>query len=1164
MRNNYAETSAEISALVHGDQRTVWRDLLADRAREDGALNSMGYKIYKNPNKGAFDGNAASGSWFLPSGSLSVWPLDSGEDGPNTMPSLAHQEQNTTHPTGDQWGHRVGELYMDPAGTIYASLADADLNAMCGGTHFLAEVDGDSNRLFAMPGTASVCFNHFCLAGTTYDHALAGSNINRRTNEPNHILDWHTNQFAGRNPWYDTYEDYSEDIRRMAKDYTVIPEFRMAEHLDHYIENGFKADNFKFLSVLGSEQSSSADAYDSSYNEQFWTEYCHSDFLKYFGDIQDDHSDLTGVSVLSFKCSAVKKLLPYNGFYPVQRSIQLASLLSSSYGPYLTGSTSASYGDSSTKYNAEQLQSLLQPFYAPGIMYNTLKSCVAVDYPMHTGSGATIVDARGIYSETGQPQLSVNHSGSRRYVDDDPNYRMPFEAIVAPHKYLPLSQSAILDANDPEATTGKLWLTSPYHGSASFFAQWKGQYKPHYSMAANNFFSEVPNFFLENKTFTTFVSKKEAYFKPMESDVTYYMDVVLYKTDDYVAHEGFSYESVKDGKLRATRGWGYGPPYRAAASSKGASEKTNDPSWAPHAPPYFYGRSVARIKFTPNLHFEAGDGVTEVLKYDLDEILMNAKVETEYLQEVGLGLSPLEAIAAEELETAPDTPAARNRMHVSSSVSLFGKKSEPALEIDPATGEVISSSENPQAGMQSWVINTKFECPSLNFYGAQGGSPDTDGSLPSVPSDPSEPSDASGSLHHRIRGLWNGHGTVPTNGTGIFLGLRESFPQDTNNSAVNPSVSKIGSLIDICGFTPETKQVGVLAENKIISEAVVAIPFVDVGGERKFFALGNTPSQSREIFLNAINGVEGPGKSVRTMAERMSRYVFPPHLDFYTDGTLEPFAMYIFEFSHKLSQQDLSNIWQGVMPDIAVTAKKTAAAITHAAGESEFFGGNPIPDHTRWMVFKVKRRAKTNYFAITADERDDSKYSFNFDTTPQRTPDYTYNWPYDYFSLVELVKMDVKVGIGDNAIPFAPLYTYPMDLNPNSAIAESILEAGKTATQAASLGIYQAKQAQSLVTNAVGTTDPTKMLGTIGGMLGNLPGSGQGGSPPIPPGLMPDKVVNLLGGWTGGTAGGPIVGGDYLEQGTKAAKNTAKIGMQKGISPDQSSKGPGNKGGGDF
>ncbi len=38
----------------------------------------------------------------------------------------------------------------------------------------------------------------------------------------------------------------------MAKDYTVIPEFRISDHMEYYLNEGFFSDNNKFLGLVGS------------------------------------------------------------------------------------------------------------------------------------------------------------------------------------------------------------------------------------------------------------------------------------------------------------------------------------------------------------------------------------------------------------------------------------------------------------------------------------------------------------------------------------------------------------------------------------------------------------------------------------------------------------------------------------------------------------------------------------------------------------------------------------------------------------------------------------------------------------------------------------------------------------------------------------------------
>ena len=62
------------------------------------------------------------------------------------------------------------------------------------------------------------------------------------------------------------------------------------------------------------------------------------------------------------------------------------------------------------------------------------------------------------------------------------------------------------------------------------------------------------------------------------------------------------------------------------------------------------------------------------------------------------------------------------------------------------------------------------------------------------------------------------------------------------------------------------------------------------------------------------------------------------------------------------------------------------------------------------MVYKVKRRAETSYYNVTADSSDDDRFKFEFNIDSEKSvPDYSYNWPYDFFSLVELAKVEVDI-----------------------------------------------------------------------------------------------------------------------------------------------------------
>ena len=135
--------------------------------------------------------------------------------------------------------------------------------------------------------------------------------------------------------------------------------------------------------------------------------------------------------------------------------------------------------------------------------------------------------------------------------------------------------------------------------------------------------------------------------------------------------------------------------------------------------------------------------------------------------------------------------------------------------------------------------------------------------------------------------------------------------------------------------------------------------------------------------------------TIQNMLDSMSRYVIPPSFDFVTyPEDVTPVTMYIFEFEHTLNQQDLSDIWQNLPPRIArafdpdtapnsgVETEKIMQTkeITHNLEVGELL--TTIEDKLQWMVFKVKQRAKTNYFEkiieTNGNAHQQSSDKFNF------------------------------------------------------------------------------------------------------------------------------------------------------------------------------------------
>ena len=59
------------------------------------------------------------------------------------------------------------------------------------------------------------------------------------------------------------------------------------------------------------------------------------------------------------------------------------------------------------------------------------------------------------------------------------------------------------------------------------------------------------------------------------------------------------------------------------------------------------------------------------------------------------------------------------------------------------------------------------------------------------------------------------------------------------------------------------------------------------------------------------------------------------------------------------------------------------------------------------MVFKVKQKAEKSYYKLTEDSRDDSRFKFDFEVGTKE-PEYGYNYPYDYFTMLELIQVEAN------------------------------------------------------------------------------------------------------------------------------------------------------------
>jgi len=756
---------------------------------------------------------------------------------------------------------------------------------------------------------------------------------------------WDTAAQSGKTPFYDSYGEYVENMRLKGKDYSIVPEYRMSDRIEDYLINGVNPfEDSALFSITGAVSAS------SSTTDNFYTVYSHSDFMKYFDVVESEAEQQAGMKAtdITVKCKALLKLLPYDGFYPATRTVQMATLFSSSYGEHVSSSASSSVGGVQEN-GAGSFRPFLTPVFAPGIVYNTVKSGLAVDFPIMTG-------AYSITSSTNQESWYIK--------EDNFHSRVPFEAIIEPQVYLKNTTLADMEPH-PSASIGG------YTGEA--LAEWNGAGDNRYKLAMNNFLAETPEFFLKNGTFTSFFSDTEENFNVAEAGTTYKMRVVLRKSHNGSGSAG--HPQIADGQetiCMYSRPTAFGPPSFGCISGNGGSQNGYN---APFTPPYYDGSARAILEFTP----------TETKKHTLEEIL--SQTTASYSRYLDL----------DDCTDSGEGPQTQfrvndNAVQVSASVNLFGT-TLGLQDLLKYEGVNLSTQES------RWCIQTKFETPILNFVDASASAtPITD------------TGDCKGGIRTRPYGMWHQYGRLPQGDEGIYMEL------DNFSSENSPS------LADLVGFSKTSERLGQVASSKTISEAVVAVPFIEVENSRQFFdvTVGETMSDS-----------------VTKMVDAMSRFVFPPSMDFVSNPEdVNPFAMYVFEFEHQLSQQDLTDIWQNLPPRIGRAFDTTTPLdsseivqekqVTHSLVCGELL--EKADAKLQWMIFKVKQRAQTNYWDKTVATNptltDPDKSGLVVTTMPKialptagaggvlkdNTKEYNYNWPYDFFSLVELVKIDEEIG----------------------------------------------------------------------------------------------------------------------------------------------------------
>jgi hypothetical protein len=468
-------------------------------------------------------------------------------------------------------------------------------------------------------------------------------------------------------------------------------------------------------------------------------------------------------------------------------------------------------------------------------------------------------------------------------------------------------------------------------------------------------------------------------------------------------------------------------------------------NWA-YTPPYYHGESWVDIIFEPE----------RKKTYDLEKILaeirtvywrvdpgISASVGTAYNTQLIPTFSASTIFPAENDQIYDGKNVNFNAMQLSASVNFLGIERIAKQQKDKFGNEILT--ENETAGKQ-WIIEPKWETPMLNFNDG-GVRPITD-----ADSTLSVPTFGSASVP---RGMWHQFGIIPeTSDKGIFLEigeipnswLKNHYSVITNDSIYNNENAAVSGanlytrmkpLTDVVNFQPEKAKarLGELSDKKVIKEGVVAIPYI-IDGAATGETVSGVQAQQRKRFISipqqridaaktdAIGSAVGDsldtaGESIRKLVQKMERYVLPPQFDFLNNPDVDPIAMYIFEFSYTLDRNDLSYIWQNLAPRDYKKITLTFDSIAHKLGDNEILSESNLMDNEnlRWMVFKVKQKSQSNYSKLLTSQVGQSSNGDLFDSNNGNNGyDICFNWPYDYLSFVELIKVDAEVlyGKSDN------------------------------------------------------------------------------------------------------------------------------------------------------
>ena len=720
---------------------------------------------------------------------------------------------------------------------------------------------------------------------------------------------WSAPTTYGKGPYYyNDHKEFSEFVKICGKDHSLLPEYRISDHVESIYAGGSVSLNSDAVSSTSITGSSTAAANISRYEEG-------AVFFN-FEEIKKKHKFMK-MSKIRLKIDAITKLLPYEGFYPAERTVQLAQLFSSSLIPATTldGETTS-------------FRTLMQPLFMPGVLFNSIKAGLAMSYGMFTGDYATT------------RLMSVGNVMMEKCIGDlgTAFQTVPFEELVTLEKMR--SPNTYIYDMYPH-TSMSLDSTASLHG----------QPEPFYQLAMSNFLASTIDFCLLDNRLSTIVSKEESELGQVKNGESYAVEIAVANNLNYNAYgEGSQgpWQTVVSAPHTQQMGWGPS----VSGSKYDTVDYATDAMWKPA-----WGQGSASV----------------VLEWNpaADEKPTISQIQKECTQSFHRTSEPTIALMPQILNQQPSLSESLNYL-------LVADKS--MLEEDIITGQPTKKSTPQNTLNNVWVIQPKWETPYLTRNIVAGLTEDA-----------------------KLGGIWKSYCELPdpkTNKAEFVMTVKD--------------VAGYKSLKDYLLF-PDKVQLGRLSKSTKIEEAIVCIPYFKAStqADKTFFAIDQDEFKKKQKQgIQSVQNNEEPNEWYN-LSLLLDKYVFPPRFDFLRNTNTKPVGMLVKEYSVALDEDDMHLYWQSLPPKPLGDFDRETAYLDIDIETTEMFKNIEKRKQVQWIIFKVKKRAKTNYFAMGAANPAFAGFSIpppeTVDGNKLKVADFSYNYPYDFCSLVETAKITAEI-----------------------------------------------------------------------------------------------------------------------------------------------------------